>query len=232
MDKLCHARAGKGIIRAFHSMYEKTAYIPKVSNSQLGERITTEHGVTQGKESSANLCLFYVSDMPTYMEQFTTDYMDPLNLVQLADDTATLASYLASLILKIKSLFGYSEDNYQVANVGKTKYLHLSKNPFTEPLQIDEGQFVESAHDKGYVYLGSLFISSNILTEHITANLIIEWEICTNFMPGYSLILPHLSKLNCWCYTTVSLQRYYMQRKLGEMLLQFVEKYCVLRDRL
>ena len=171
MDKLCLAKAGKGFIRAFHSMYEKTAYIPKISNTQLGEKITTEHGVTQGKESSANLYSFYVSDMPTYMEQFTTDYMDPLNLVQLADDTATLASYLESLIQKIKSLFGYSKDNYQVANVGKTKYLHLSKNPFTEPLEIDEGQFVESAHKKGYVYLGSLFISSNILTEHITANI-------------------------------------------------------------
>ena len=96
--------------------------------------------------------------------------MDPLNLVQLADDTATLASFIDTLRQKIKALFRYSDDNDQVANIGKTKYLHLSKTPYTEPLQIAEDQFVESAHEKGYVYLGSLFIMSNILTEHILAN--------------------------------------------------------------
>ena len=48
--------------------------------------------------------------------------------------------------------------------------MHLSKTPHIEPLQIDEDQFIESAHEKGYVYLGSLFICSNILAEHILAN--------------------------------------------------------------
>ena len=109
--------------------------------------------------------------MPVYLEEFTTDFMDPLNLVQLADDTATLASFTASLRGKIKALFGYSDDNGQVANIGKTKYLHLSKTPDMDPLEIAEGQFVESAHKKGYIYLGSLFINSNILAEHIAANI-------------------------------------------------------------
>ena len=171
MDKLCHKNAGRRFVHAIHNMYQTTAYIPKLSNTRLGERITTEHGVTQGKEYSANLYSFYVSDMPVYLEEFTTDFMDPLNLVQLADDTATLASFTASLRGKIRALFGYSDDNGQVANIGKTKYLHLSKTPHMDPLEIAEGQFVESAHKKGYIYLGSLFINSNILAEHIAANI-------------------------------------------------------------
>ena len=171
MEKLCQKKAGKRFVQAVHNMYQTTAYVPKLSNTRLGEKIGTDHGVTQGKESSANLYSFYVSDMPTYLEEFTSDYMDPLNLVQLADDTATLASFVLSLCQKIRALFSYSDDNDQVANVGKTKYLHLSKTPHTEPLQIDEDQFVDSAHQNGYIYLGALFISSNILLEHILANL-------------------------------------------------------------
>ena len=171
MDKLCEKKAGKRFVNAIHSMYQNTAYVPKLSNTRLGERISTEHGVTQGKESSANLYSFYVSDMSSCLEEFTSDFMDPLNLVQLADDTATLASFIDTLIQKIKALFRYSDDNDQVANIGKTKYLHLSKTPYTEPLQIAEDQFVESAHEKGYIYLGALFIMSNILAEHILANI-------------------------------------------------------------
>ena len=85
-----------------------------------------------GKESSANLYSFYVSDMPEYLENFSADFMDPLNLVQLADDTATLASFIDTLIQKIRSLFAYSDENDQIANIGKTKFLHLSKRPYTE----------------------------------------------------------------------------------------------------
>ena len=169
MNKLCQKNAGKRFVQAVHSMYQTTGYIPKLSNTRLGERISTQHGVTQGKESSANLYSFYVSDMSSYLEKFTSDYMDPFNLVQLADDTATLASLITSLCEKVKALFSYSNDNDQIANVGKTKYMHLSKTPHIEPLQIDEDQFIESAHEKGYVYLGSLFICSNILAEHILA---------------------------------------------------------------
>ena len=171
MEKLEQKNAGQRFISAVHSMYQTTTYVPKLSQSRLGDRITTEHGVTQGKESSANLYSFYVSDMPDCLKHYTTDFMDPLNLVQLADDTATLASWTDSLCAKIRSLFGYSDDNDQVANIGKTKYLHLSRDPITEPLEIDENQYVESAHEKGYRYLGMLFISSNRLSDHMLSNI-------------------------------------------------------------
>ena len=171
MEKLHQRNAGQRFITAIHSMYETTAYVPKLSQTRLGDRITTEHGVTQGKESSANLYSFYVSDMPSYLEHYRMDFMDPLNLAQLADDTVTLASLTNSLCLKIRSLFGYSDDNFQIANIGKTKYLHLSCNPITEPLQIDEEQYVESAHHKGYTYLGMLFICSNRMSDQMLANI-------------------------------------------------------------
>ena len=110
MDKLCQKNAGKRFVNAIHNMYQTTAYVPKLSSTRLGERITTEHGVTQGKESSANLYSFYVSDMPCYLENFTSDYMDPLKVIQLADDTATLACFIETLIEKIRALFQYSDD--------------------------------------------------------------------------------------------------------------------------
>ena len=171
MEKLCERKAGKRFTQAIHNMYQTTSYIPKISTSKLGDKISTKHGVTQGKESSANLYSFYVSDMPSYLKQYTTDFMDPLNLVQLADDTATMASLTNSLCQKIRSLFSYSDDNFQIANIGKTKYLHLSLNPFTDTLKIDENQFVESAHKKGYIYLGMLFICSNRMHDQILANI-------------------------------------------------------------
>ena len=97
IEKLQLKKAGKRFTQAIHNMYQTTAYTPKISASQLGEKIPTMHGVTQGKESSANLYSFYVSDMPSYLQHYTTDLMDPLNSVQLADDTATMASSTISL---------------------------------------------------------------------------------------------------------------------------------------
>ena len=171
MEKLAQKNAGQRFIGAIQSMYQTTAYVPKLSQSRLGEKITTEHGVTQGKESSANLYSFYVSDMPDCLKHYTTDFMDPFNLVQLADDTATVACWTDSLCAKIRSLFGYSGDNDQVANIGKTNYLHLSRDPITDPLEIDENQYVESAHEKGYRYLGMLFICSNRLSDQMLSNI-------------------------------------------------------------
>ena len=47
--------------------------------------------------------------------------------------------------------------------------MHLSKSPITEPIEISEGQYVESAID--YLYLGVLFIRSDELIDHIRENI-------------------------------------------------------------
>ena len=171
IQKMTAQNIGKRFAEAIAQMYSYTAYVPKESNTTLGEKIETKHGVTQGKTSSANFFSFYVSDMPECLRSQINDFMDPFNLAQLADDTATFASMLESLKNKIVELLKYSKDNDQSANIDKTKYLHLSGQPITEPIVIDEERSVESAHKDGYNYIGMLFIASNDIKDQILKNL-------------------------------------------------------------
>ena len=171
IKKMINKKMGRRFIDAVNNMYLMTTYTPKISNSRLGETIDTRHGVTQGKKSSANFYSMYVSDMADHLKQFNTNYMDPHNLAQLADDTATFSSDIETLKLKILALLTYSDKNFQKANIGKTKYLHLSCDPYIEPLSIDEKRKIESAHKDGYRYLGMLFIIFNKISEHISKNL-------------------------------------------------------------
>ena len=152
-------------------MYTNTSYKPKISESMLGEPIPTKHGVTQGKKSSADLYSFFVSDMGECLKKHQDDFMDPANLCQLRDDTATAASSKISMSGKLDSLFLYSEENGQFANLSKTYYLHLSKDPITEPIEISNNRYVESADKTGYPYLGVIFICSDILRDHIIKNI-------------------------------------------------------------
>ena len=149
-DKLLKKEAGSKFTRATQRMYSNTSYASKVSDSMLGESISTKHGVTQGKKSSANLYSFFVS---------------------LADDTATFAATLETIGSKLTALFVYSKENYQAANIGKTKYLHLSKTPLTDAIEIAVGEYIESAHKTGYRYLGVLFICSDEIAQHILKNI-------------------------------------------------------------
>ena len=49
----------------------------------------------------------------------TSDYMDPFNIAQLADDTTIISESFESLKNKIKAIFSYSKRRYQVPNVKK-----------------------------------------------------------------------------------------------------------------
>lgn len=51
-----------------------------------------------------------------------------------------------SLSKKVKYLFEYSEKNFLIANVEKTKYLHLDSNPVSTPIEISDNNFIELAH--------------------------------------------------------------------------------------
>ena len=154
IEKLLEKNAGGKFINAVHNMYSNTSYTPKLSDSTLGNTIPTKHGVTQGKVSSANLYSFYVSDMRECLTEYKEDFMDPINLCQLADDTALFASTIASLSRKLSFLFSYSDSNHQVVNIGKTKFIHLSKSPNIEPIRVSEKEYVESAYKKAtYIYL-------------------------------------------------------------------------------
>ena len=83
---------GKKFTEAIAKMYSATAYIPEVGKSKLGHEIVSRTGVAQGRKSSANIYSFYVSDMPDCTVNLEShDFMDPYNVVQLADDTILLA---------------------------------------------------------------------------------------------------------------------------------------------
>ena len=163
---------GKRYLRALMKMYTETLYAPKVKEGQLGKSISTHHGVTQGRKSSSNLFSFFVSDMPESLNNLqTTDFLDPYNLLQLADDTSLLAEFFEAMQKKFRALFLYSGTKYQVANIKKTFYCHFSNNPITEPMHIDDETIISSVdQQKGHPYLGMSFFPTNSIEEIVKFN--------------------------------------------------------------
>ena len=78
----------------------------------------------------------------------TTDFLDPYNLLQLADDTAVQAEYFLSLQKKFIKLIQYSKAQYQVPNVKKTVYPHFAKEPTSAPIEINDHTKISSIDDK------------------------------------------------------------------------------------
>ena len=66
------------------------------------------------------------------------DFMDPFNILQLADDSSILADNLDSLRIKTMKMFDYSTDKFQNVNIDKTKYMEFNENATLEDLTIDE----------------------------------------------------------------------------------------------
>ena len=82
-------KCGKNYVCALAKMYGESSYAPKLNECQLGKKITTNHGVTQGRRSSGNLFSYYISDMAKAVKTVpTNDFLDTFNMTQLADDTA------------------------------------------------------------------------------------------------------------------------------------------------
>ena len=82
IQKLIAEGSGKAYARAIANTYVKSFYTPKVNANQLGACISSKHGITQGKKSSANFFSFYVSDMGEKMKEAdTNDFLGPFNLV-------------------------------------------------------------------------------------------------------------------------------------------------------
>ena len=100
----------------------------------MGDPITSNHGVTQGRNSSCNIFSYYISDMKIPVENLRfDDFTDPENLLQLGDDTIVFSEYLHSLSAK-----------FRIVNTGKTKYMHLCKNPSLENIVIGEIEFIKT----------------------------------------------------------------------------------------
>ena len=162
-----------GYVKAVANMYTESFYAPKISETHLGENIGTTHGVTQGRGSSTSFFFsFYVSDMPSCLENINTnDFFDSFNLLQLADDTTVMADNLESLRLKFVALFSYSPRKYQIPNIKKTYYAPFAKNPSTTSIRITNNICISSIDKtKGHVYLGMLFIPTDEIRNIVITN--------------------------------------------------------------
>ena len=169
MEKGC----GSKFTRAIGDMFMTSTYYPKSNKNYLSEGITTDYGVTQGRRSSGSLFSFYVSDKPEALNDIHyNDFMDPLSLAQLADDSAIYAEMLDNLITKFRRIFRYSEEKNQIANVKKTVYGNFSKNPRLTPLEVDNNIVLNSIDPiKGYKYIGLSVYPTNDITEIIQRNI-------------------------------------------------------------
>ena len=168
MNKQCGSKFTKAIAK----MLTTTTYYPKSNRNFLSEGITTDYGVTQGRRSSGSLFGFYVSDMPEALNSREyDDFMDPLSLAQLADDSAIYAEMIDNLIQKFQLIFEYSKKKNQVANIKKTVYGNFSSNPRLTPLVIDDDVILQSIDPvKGYKYIGLVVFPTNCIEEIIERN--------------------------------------------------------------
>ena len=74
---------GSQLSKAIANMYMVTEYLTRLRGNKLGESVTTEYGVTQGRKSSSTIFLFYVRNMAKSLDNITTyDFMDPFNIAQ------------------------------------------------------------------------------------------------------------------------------------------------------
>ena len=171
--KLAEDKVGNRALRNFVHMYSETSYVAKISENEVGPEITTEHGLTQGKNSSASLFSYYISDMPDSIKNINpADFFDPLNLFQVADDSTPLADSKESLVRKAREVFDYSKKKYVVINVPKTKYMEFSEDPDLSTMVISTDTTVDPVSiDKGYCWLGFWLSYANNVPSLIKYNL-------------------------------------------------------------
>ena len=172
ISDLMKKECGSKFTKAIAKMLTTTTYYPKSNKNYLSEGISTDYGVTQGRRSSGSLFGFYVSDMPEALNDIEyDDFMDPLSLAQLADDSAIYAEMVHNLVCKFRRIFEYSREKNQIANIKKTMYGNFSSNPRVTPLEINEDITLDSIDPvKGYKYIGLFVFPTNDISEIIIFN--------------------------------------------------------------
>ena len=76
-----------------------------------------------------------------------------------------------SLSKNFKNIFDYSGEKFLYVNFDKTFYIHISKQPSSEPLHVEGYPSIQSAKDDKTVYLGTLIIQSPLVLNHVEANI-------------------------------------------------------------
>ena len=173
MTKLMNDGCGGVFTKSILEMFSTSTYYPKSNiGNRLSVGIDTDYGVTQGRRSSGSLFSYYVSDMALTLNSTTyDDFMDPLSLAQLEDDSAIYAEKLNNLATKFIKIFDYSDSKHQVANISKTMYCNFAADPILSTLQCNDQLSIESVNrDKGYKYLGTYYYPTNDITDIIKRN--------------------------------------------------------------
>ena len=175
LDKMMDNEIGTRFAKNFYNIYEDTSYILQSSKSSLGETITTSHGVTQGKNSSANLFSFYISDMSIKVNEnidINKEFMRGHNVLQLADDSVLLAEDENAFIRKASALELYSKEKHMKINLKKTKYISAHETSPQNSIYVSNELQIEAVKATvGYNWLGFCLTHSNDLSQLIKFNI-------------------------------------------------------------
>ena len=157
---------GATFTKAVSQMYSRN-----YNAHRLGEPISAEHGVTQGRKSSTTLFSFAISCIPKAIF-INTDLLSQNNhVLQLADDASIISNSCNDLAVAFKQLIEVSESKYMMINVEKTFYIHASKNPIHTTLRISEKQLIPPALNNQHLYLRMWILASDNIADHIKYNL-------------------------------------------------------------
>ena len=173
IDDMMTNNIGHRFLKAFVDTYKATTYVPQISKNALGEDIQTSYGVTQGKSSSANVFSFFVSDTHQSVDEVNcNDFLDPFNLLQLADDTIVLAESKSSFTKKVQKIEQYSNKKDLKINEDKTKHLNMGNNSCRESIIISDKLQIKAMNDnEGYNWLGFWLTHTNNVKNLIKFNL-------------------------------------------------------------
>ena len=97
-------------------------------------------------------------------------FLKNIKLLQLADDIAVLAESFETLREIFAQVLSYSKKAFMVANLKKTFYMEMCKNPVNIPLKIDDNNTINPIENGKYTYLGMLFIPANDVNDIIETN--------------------------------------------------------------
>ena len=101
VNDLMNEKAGSNFTKAIANMYDKTYYVPKISQTRRGEAIESVHGVTQGRKSSTSLFSFAIRNIPKAVN-LPESFLAGHHVFQLADD----ATVNVNSVVKLATGFG------------------------------------------------------------------------------------------------------------------------------
>ena len=167
--------AGNKFTQCLYNMYKNTSYVPQISNTQMGEEIFTDYGVTQGRSSSGSLFSFFISDMIKSMKNpMITDTYLLFALLQLADDTTIFGESRTSFKERANRIALYSKHKHMRINGPKTKYLNMGNSECgnRDDIIVTEDLCIKAVEEKeGYNWIGFWLTHTNKVHELIEFNL-------------------------------------------------------------